>query len=233
MNELQTNLTPYFIENKYKFRVGPPRDGGYVLLQNDITPYIYSYGIAGNTECESHFLRIFGGKCKIEMFDGTIQQPNLNHPNAKFHRNNVYTFEDLSITENNATVMMDIEGSEYDVFMSITDLDCLDSIRQLSIEVHFNLAKKSVEGWNEVFRKINEKFYLVHIHANNHLHHPSYNDGIIEFHGIPAVIEVTYVNKNSFEQPLTKKEFRPFPLVGLDAPNYGGKPDIPLTWWCE
>ena len=227
IEKFKENLTPYFVEDKYKMRVGPPRDGGYVILREDLTPLIYSYGVGEHVpEAEIHLLQLFGGKCKIEMFDGTIEKCALEHPNVKFHQRNVYTFEDLSITQSNVNVFMDIEGCEFELFNGVEDLSVFDSIRQLSVEIHFSFIDKSLEEWNSVFEKLNEKFYLVHIHGNNH----SSFDG---FHGLPSVIEVTYVNKNSFLRPLTEKEFRAYPLRGFDAPCLLTKEDIPLTWWCE
>ena len=59
--------------------------------------------------------------------------------------------------------------------------------------------------------KLARTHYLVHAHGNNHA--GTYN-------GVPAVIELTYLNKNLFTEPLqVNRTF--LPIVGLDFPNRG------------
>ena len=84
----------------------------------------------------------------------------------------------------------------------------------------FHDLDKNEKIFLELTKKLNEKFYIIHIHGNNH--------GLIQSDGFPNVIEVTLVNKknnlNFVKYPIS------FPIKGLDFPNNPLSPDIEINF---
>jgi hypothetical protein len=222
MNELCSSLIPV---QTNKIRLGPNSDGGYVLGKRYLSHIIYSYGVGNNIEFEESYLKFFPDT-KIYLFDGTIEKlpPTTisQHRNIKFFKNNVYKEEDLNITEDECLVMMDIEGSEFDLILSTTEYT-FKKIKQLCIEVHFN-KKLSLQKTLEFFDRLNHYFYLVHIHANNHKKRLYFN--------VPCVLELTYINKKYFSEDIVK-ETGTFPIKNLDFPNVKHKSDFMINWWTK
>ena len=84
----------------------------------------------------------------------------------------------------------------------------------------------------KMLEKLNKHFYLYHIHINN---------GANPFENFPDVIECSYLRKDMCihtdkgNYVTIHKETKPYPLVGLDYPNYTGPSNLAindkLDWW--
>ena len=211
-------LTPFKIANK--IRLGNKCDGGYVVSEDHIfADTLISLGCDNQTSFEEAFLElnpnsnifIYDKNSKCDLAD--------NVSNVHFENKQILTFEDMSI-HNNSVVQMDIEGSEYDLLKNY--VGNFDKINQLIIEFHFHFSGNT-SGWENVLTKLNDSFYLVHIHANNCTE-------IKDFTPVPNAIECTYVNKSLFNQT-PDIENTSYPLQNLDFVNCNNKPDLTLDWW--
>lgn len=222
MNELYSYLLPIHTD---KIRIGPDSDGGYVLAKNYLSKKIYSYGVGTNTRFEEAYLSLYPDTV-IFLFDGTIDSlPNteiIKQPNAKFYKKNVYHEDDLCIEGDDCLVMMDIEGSEVELLSSMSK-STFDKIKQICVEVHLN-KRLILQDSIKFFQTINQYFYLVHIHANNHKQRL--------YFGVPSVLELTYINKKHFKEEMIL-ETKSFPIKGLDFPNILNKKDFTLDWWTK
>lgn len=75
----------------------------------------------------------------------------------------------------------------------------------------------------KVLRKLNERFYIFHIHANNSL-----SDVKIDGYLFPPLIELSFVRKDLIDSVHETKET--FPVPRLDFPNKTDRPDIELSY---
>ena len=204
-----------------KIRIGPNCDGGYVVAKKYLSPYLYSYGVGNQVGFEVHYNNLVSN-CRLKLFDGTIDIPNkflALYQNAIFFQKNVYHEKDLDIKEQNVFVQMDIEGAELDIFNSMS-IETIQKIQQLCIEVHLNHVR--FEQAEQFFKKLQQYFYLVHIHGNN------WDSG--KKFGLPAVLELTYVNKTSWIDLVTSED-KHCPVNSLDFPNDKNALDLMLDWW--
>tara|TARA_B100001778_G_scaffold314878_1_gene300514 strand:+ start:863 stop:1516 length:654 start_codon:yes stop_codon:yes gene_type:complete len=215
---LKDLLIPYKIFDK--IRLGSPQDGGYVVSsQNLRSNRLVSVGCDNQTSFEEHFLNI-NPHSVVDIYDkNDVCDFASRHPNVNFYNIEVNNFEQLSI-DSNCIVQMDIEGSEYDVFSNYNGN--FEHIQQLIIEFHFKFKGDS-SGWENVLKKINESFYLVHVHGNNCA-------PITEYNPVPDVIECTYINKNHLTHTMDKEDVA-YPLQNLDKTNCSNKDDFVLSWW--
>ena len=71
----------------------------------------------------------------------------------------------------------------------------------------------------QVMKKLNEHFYMFHIHANNSLSKIGVNG-----HSLPPLVELSFVRKDLVGGAEKTKES--FPVEGLDFPNKTDRPDI-------
>lgn len=218
---LQKYLTPIKAD---KIRIGPLWDGGYVVAKKYLVPYLYSYGVGNQVGFEHHYNKLVSN-CRLKLFDGTIDSPeeflavNKNWTHVK---KNVHTANDLDIIEEDVFVQMDIEGAEVEIFRTMEE-ETFQKIKQLCIEVHLwgDIEPASIEDF---FKKLNQYFYLVHIHGNN-WESPSHHK-----FKLPLVLELTYVNKTSWTDLVTAED-KGCPVHGLDFPNNKNAPDLILDWW--
>jgi len=215
---LKDLLIPYKINNK--IRLGNPKDGGYVVSSDHLnTSKLISLGCDNQTSFEKDFLKI-NPTSRIDIYDIDSECDLASrHDNVNFYNMEVNSFEQLSI-DSNCVVQMDIEGSEYDVFSNYDGH--FKYIQQLIIEFHFHF-NGNASGWENVLKKINESFYLVHIHGNNCA-------PITQYNPVPDAIECTYVNKNNFVSTPPKENIA-YPLRNLDRTNCNNRTDFILDWW--
>ena len=132
---------------------------------------------------------------------------------------------------------MDIEGCEYD-WLTEENLKILfDTFDQLTLEVH-GLIEEVPDGWIidppiqdakdnlqkkiDFFKRLNEYFYLFHIHGNNH------SPRFVDF---PDSLELTYVNKKVCKKLGINNN--PCPDNDVDEANYEGREDYVLDWWVK
>lgn len=207
----------------FKVRGGCNNDGGYVYADiGSIYDCYISAGVSNEESFSKHFIE------KYEMnysnsfaFDGTIlHYPYQYTTNISFIRKNIgknntptTTNLDYLINKyNNIFLKMDIEGGEYDW---ILDAD-LNKFSQIVIEFH-NINEND-DVISKYFDYMNQTHYLIHAHGNNW--------GGINSHGMPHVIELTYLHKKHIE-PKLFTGYLPDPQ--LDQPNRLGHSDIFLT----
>jgi len=248
-NKIQINdfdfrtLTTYSIPNKL-IRCGPQEDGGYVIADGFEYDLFISCGIANDIRFEDDFLDIHHIKCYA--FDGTI-------PSIPWHKNNIewipknigYTNTDKTTNlkeyiqgSNKIFLKMDIEGSEFNWLDAMTKQE-LEQFSQIVLEVHwpFDIYRMNM------LQKLNETHFIIHNHGNNYCdrdipkHLPSGRsyDGTVLIKNInlpeitlPEVFEVTYVNKNLFNDLVIEMKEINFPTI-LDYPNNGNVKDIEFS----
>jgi FkbM family methyltransferase len=227
-NNFPECLTVYDSNNK--IRLGNNGDGGYVIhhIDNqdnqDNQENIYDCYISCGVSNEESFSRDFIKKYNMNKnnsyaFDGTIEdypyqytkdityiKKNIGNKNDNKTTNLDFLFEKY----NNIFLKMDIEGWEYEWLLQITP-DKLEKIKQIALEVH----GINDDSWNfkqkdkiDCFNKLNEKFYLIHLHGNNF-------GGISN--NMPNVLELTYLNKNAINY-IPEKNKKQIPS-SLDYPN--------------
>lgn len=220
-------------------------DGGYVLACHDNyfpnnSISVLSYGIGNDPEgvgFEHEFSKL---GASLDLYDGWVDDCPLFINNAVFRKEN--------LTEHNFCrhiekfkkgginiLKMDIEGCEYR-FLTKENLElCFETFDQIAIEVH-GLIEETPEGWiynketleaknnlyikDEFFRKLNDRFYLFHIHGNNHS--PRYVD-------FPDSLELTYVSKKIAEKHGVCKTWCPDKKV--DEANFEGREDYIINWY--
>ena len=66
-------LKPIFVQNKYLVRLGPQRDGGYIIDKRIINKidYIITCGLSDDWDFEKNFLKL-NKKTKVLAFDHTV-----------------------------------------------------------------------------------------------------------------------------------------------------------------
>jgi len=224
-------LRVYHIDNKY--RCGVNRDGGYVLaeLEGGYDCYI-SAGISDEESFSKHFIDKYGlDEYNCFGFDATIEKYPYEYTNKiSFIKKNIGPVNDeqqtnLSYLANkysNIFLKMDIEGGEYPWLFSLSEMQ-LSRFKQIVIEFH-GITNDGWGYWNQdkmkCLQKLASTHFLVHAHGNNF--------GPV-LHGIPDVIELTYVNKAYFNGITPEYNRVPLPMVGLDFPNNMEYNDIPLN----
>ena len=215
---LQDLLIPYKIFDK--IRVGGPTDGGYVVSSQYLkSNRLVSVGCNNQTSFEEHFLKI-NPNSTIDIYDkNNVCDLATRHPNVNFYNIEINRFEQLNI-DPGCIVQMDIEGAEYDVFSNYDGN--FRNIQQLVIEFHFKWNGDS-SGWENILKRFNENFYLVHIHANNCA-------PITDHAPVPDVIECTYINKSYLTHQMQKEDVT-YPLQDLDNINCSNRDDFVLSWW--
>jgi hypothetical protein len=199
-------LTVYHFNSNYKIRLGSKFDGGYVI---GLLPGNYDCYISAGVFNEESFSRDFIKKYKMDKynsyaFDGTID----NYPweftkNITFIKKNIdYYCDDkhanlshLISKYSDIFLKMDIEGGEFPWLLSLTE-DDLNSFKQIVIEVHGINDDSFGSNYNDkiiCLNKLSQTHYLIHAHGNNH-------GKLID--NIPNVIELTYIRKNTYSNPL-------------------------------
>jgi hypothetical protein len=224
-------LNVYQYDLKKKFRLGVIGDGGYVLCELDGG---YDCYISAGVSNEESFSRDFINKYDMNetnsfAFDATINDfPYDYTKKITFIKKNIGDINnhdtsnliELCNKYNNIFLKMDVEGAEYPWLKCLSETN-LNSIKQLVVEFHClnnNSCGTTMVDKFKCLQKLNNTHYLVHAHGNN--------CGSI-LNGIPETLELTFVNKNMFDN---KPELNttPLPVPNLDYPN-GGSPDYNLN----
>jgi len=225
--------------DKALIRLGPVGDGGY-LVPDDL---------AGIEACFSPgvgFSSLFEKDCadrgmKVFLADGSVDAAKYHHELFVFMKKYIGMVTDnhsMSIddwvkssmpdSQSDLLLQMDIEGSEYEVLLTLSD-DLLKRFRIILIEFHSLEELRSKAFFkiaSQVFEKLLQTHTCVHTHPNN-------CSGLISYKGfkIPKVLEFTFLRNDRISSPSFAKIF-PHPL---DADNTEDKPSLPLPkcWYRE
>lgn len=213
-------------------RVGGKGDGGYLIpdLLNNIK-YCFSPGVGQISAFEAE-IKNRGIKSFLADFtvDGPAAEDLFDFKKKfikSFNSENSITFDDwiknsVDEKEKDFLVQMDIEGSEYEVINSISNLN-LERIKIIVIEFHhlqFLTNEVFLENFLSVLKKLNTYFEVNHIHPNNCCGITKVDEIII-----PNVLEVTFLNKNYVKK---KSNIKTLPNI-LDSKNVEKKKDIFLS----
>ncbi|MFN3946459.1 MAG: hypothetical protein ACK4K7_16210 [Allosphingosinicella sp.] len=224
-------LAPFRPRGARKVRVGPPRDGGYVMVEDwgGLAGAI-SIGIGDDDAWDRAML---GHGCPVAQFDHTITAPPDTAPGLAWQPlgigtadvNNIRTLRSLialsGLPEAGDLVLkMDVEATEWPVLAAGEATAPLDRFRQILIELHW-FDRIGGDRWfaeaEAALTHLTRSHAVVHVHANNW-------GGAALIGGIPfpCVLEVTLLRRDVAElEPETG--FFPTPL---DAPCDPSRPDL-------
>ncbi|NOT49523.1 MAG: hypothetical protein HOP17_17505 [Acidobacteria bacterium] len=219
-------------------RLGPDGDGGY-LVPDDLEGIeaCFSPGVSLISGFESDCTR---RGMKAFLADKSVDRPG--EENDRFHftkkfvgavsSSDFMTIDDwvassLPSTNSDLLLQIDIEGAEYEVFLSASEA-LMRRFRIIVVEFHsleqlwnkpfFNLAKRA-------FDKIQKIHSCVHIHPNNCCSAVE-RDGI----EIPSVMEFTFLRTDRIEKSSPQTKF-PNPLDFDNTPN--PTMILPKNWYSQ
>lgn len=190
-------------------RLGPPRDGGY-LVPDDLEGLVacFSPGVGQQSgfewDCAERGMQ-------VHLADHSVPGPAERHERFHFTRKHLGVLTtDSSMTlddwvnhsgvdaEGDLMLQIDIEGSEYEVFLGASDA-LMRRFRIIVAEFHavdqlwnapfFNLASRA-------FAKILQTHGCVHLHPNNHCGATT-RQGVT----IPEVMEMTFLRRDRMKSP--------------------------------
>lgn len=221
------DFRPFDPEGCTKKRYGHDGDGGYVIIDDAFgATHILGYGVDKDVSFENQLTKAWG--VKAHVFDHTIDEIPLISEDVTYIKEGIGAKDEDPLFTlkthvkryvpdgSNFILKMDVEGAEWDV---LRDAD-LSRVSQLIIEFH-----DLQDDHSDVIQKINEMFYLVHIHGNNCHNQPwIYIDRI---HRMPRYLECTYVRKDLIKATPSTQKF-PCPL---DRKCRGDAPELDLDFW--
>jgi hypothetical protein len=118
----------------------------------------------------------------------------------------------------NNLVKIDIEGSEYEIIDTLIEFH--NNIEMLIIEFHW--INKNKEIFEESVKKLNDKFKIIHLHANNYIL-PKEEDYFFD------VIEVSFIKRKNIKD--LNEEYRyQFPIDKLDFKCVKDRPEIKFVF---
>lgn len=212
-----------------KVRIGNREgDGGYVVMDSNFgSKFILGYGVDRDVSFENELTEKYGMKGFV--FDHTIQDV------PKVSSNVAYLPEGIGISiapplftlENHVSrfipdgesfmLKLDVEGCEWDVLKTAD----LSRVTQLIIEFHDLQAAPL-----EVVSKLNENFYLTHIHGNNCHNQPWVQ--LDRVHKMPRYLECTYVRKDLVSGATLDLGSFPLPQDVKCRPD---APELEIDFW--
>lgn len=221
-------------------RMGPDGDGGY-LVPDDLTGIgaCFSPGVSSisgfEKDCANAGMDVYLADCSV---DGPVDSHDSFHFLKKFIGSSNYgdyiTLDNWIDTCGPASkldlmLQMDIEGFEYEVFHSVSDLT-MARFRIIVVEFHRidQLWSKSFfDIASRVFDKILQTHVCVHAHPNNNRESVTL-DGV----ALPPLMEFTFLRKDRLNQNADQPDYQvEFPHA-LDRDNTP-KAALPLpqTWY--
>jgi len=184
-------------------RIGSSGDGGY-LIPDDLEglEYCFSPGVSNVADFENYLADLH---IKSYLADYSVTSAPINRPEFTFDRKflgssdqeNYFTLASwkakyLKDYTGDLILQMDIEGSEYEVILSLPD-SLLDQFRIMVIEFH-NLDRLfdpfAFRLISSCFERLCGSFHVAHIHPNGY-------DGSLRYGDleIPRSMEFTFLNK--------------------------------------
>jgi hypothetical protein len=225
---LYAAFAPVTITNCQLERFGSANDGGYLMCGNlfGAASAAYSYGINGEDAWGCEVQSLF--KIPVHQYDCfNTNAPNCGRDLDRFHAECIgperAVVEGLPFdtfanhVEKNGdvgkriVVKMDVEGAEWQSLAGAPD-HVLNAIDQMAVEFH----EVETEAFLDTARRLQEFFYVAHVHQNNFLCQPGFDP----FPG--QVFEALFVNKRIAVANPWVDARGPSPL---DAPNTPVLPD--------
>jgi hypothetical protein len=238
MFNLYELIKPVDIEERLERYGKRPHDGGYVLSPSELskTNIVYSYGV-GYFLRDIHFDFHMNDLGKtVYLYDGSIDSldalqeredldtkdiDNFIFKSEYINSENIIKELELNnhIDQKNLTAVMDVEGSEYEIFSKCDEI-YFNTFSQIALEFHKLHEPTKVK--ESALKRLNDKYYIYHIHANNY--------GKVKS-GYPDTLEVSYIRKDSLDfKP--KNRLAGYPIKNLDVKNRPRRPDVPrFNWW--
>lgn len=230
-----------------KVRIGNNWDGGYVVALQSLgrSAALFSYGVGTDISfekayvdatnrtayCYDHTISDIGieDKYKYKLFyhkEGISGIPTENCDNFINH------YKKMGLTDR-VLFKADTEGAEYEFILN-TDISELAKITTgLVFEFHYLQDPNRQKQFFECMHKLNEHFYLCHVHGNNYSQNFAYDEPIpnseyVRQYLLPEVIELTFVNKDLVREPIIDK--RVYPNEYLDRKNDLGRLELDLSF---
>jgi len=216
-----------------KVRLGSNSDSGFVIGDIDVIYDCYiGVGNNGNESFSSDFIKLynlneFNAYC---VDNGPQKYPynytrDISYIRKSLGNTNNYYITDLTFLlkkHKNIFLKMDIEGGEYQ-WLSFIDSNLLKNIKQMVIEFHYINSDyiTSYQNKMECIKKLNKTHHIIHAHGNNYERVTN---------NMPDVIELTFINKQIFEEPPPLNTI-PLPIPNIDYPNNPELPDINLNYY--
>lgn len=228
------SLSPTNVLGKEKIRFGDNNDGGYVSIEPEIKKnndgIAYSFGISTSDPWSMEMVK---RGYNVFQYDGTIENSPDNHPMIHFNKfmitgsskpkqnekNFKQILEDHGHQGKNIILNIDIEGSEWDFFDSLTKEEILQ-FEQIIVEFHgFYPEEDEITKRIKILEKINKTHQCIHLHGNN----CAPITILKELRLLPAVMEVSYIRKDPKYKFIECVDAFP---GNLDTPNTPFLPDI-------
>jgi len=165
-------------------------------------------------------------KIRLKNYHEYIKFMKLD--NVKFYREKIiYPIKNKIDTDikkvfsrivNNSEVILkcDIEGNEYLIIDQI--LEYSNRINMFIFEFHWIDKKEDI--FVESVKKLQSRFEIIHIHANNHFQTLK--------NGLPIILEITLINKKFSPDKIEYVDN--FPIKDLDFPNNPFLKDIEFSF---
>jgi len=230
-----------------KVRIGNLWDGGYVVALQSIgkSVSLFSYGVGNDISFEKAYVDATGNKAFC--YDHTIEGIEIDE---NYKNNIIYTKEGISSfkTDNMDNFLShyeqsgitdrvlfkaDVEGAECEYILN-TDIQKLSEVTTgLVFEFHWLQDPTRQKEFFECINKLNEYYYLIHVHGNNYANNFAYeeivpNTNYIKQYSLPEVIELSFVNKDLV--PYIKEDKKHYPCSFLDRGNDLSRPDSDLSF---
>lgn len=217
-------------------RIGPYGDGGY-LVPDDLSGIkaCFSPGVCDNSGFE---LACANLGMKVFLADKSVEGPAMHHDDFSFIKKfigskttddfiTIDEWVDFSLpgSKDDLLLQMDIEGFEYETFLSMSN-SLLKRFRIIVVEFHhleILWSKPYFRIASAAFEKILQTHSCVHIHPNN-------CSGIFKTKGlvIPGNMEFTFLRKDRINNLIYVHKF---PHM-LDSNNINAKPVVlPKCWY--
>jgi hypothetical protein len=207
-----------------KVRLGSPHDGGYVLSKKaiEVSSCLFSYGIEDDITFDQDYIKLTQNK--VYGYDHTINHIHTDYPELftlykkgisgttqEETGNFLEHYRELGLS-NRVLLKIDVEGCEFEWFENTNISELAQVVTGIVIEFHELYNHEFRDRFILILEKLNEYFYIHHVHGNNHSSFFNYNG-----YDIPNVIELSFIPKDLVEgQP--ELDDQSFPTT-LDAPN--------------
>jgi hypothetical protein len=195
-------------------------DGGYVILDSPLgAKHLLGYGVGLDMTFENDLTEGWG--INATVFDHTITDLPKLGPGVKYVPEGIGPRDDYPVCSLSTHVKkyvpeggdyilkIDVEGAEW----AVIETADFSRATQVIMEIHDLEVDNS-----RLIKKMNEKFYLIHIHGVN-CHNQPYVY-IDRCHKMPRYLECTWVRKD-LVTVTPNSEIRPTPLDRVSRPEEG------------